>query len=183
MLAQRRMTEDMCGTEHDLFKSIQRSGVVEAFADWTVWWLAISMAILNASLSFGVYFPTLAATMGYNPTITLLLCAPPWILGLATSFIVMRFVRGIFNVRCLNTFFRHSDASGDRFWHVTGPVSMGIVGFVIAILTMNTAIRYLSLWVEQPLRLFCVTHVVQIFHGPIYSRIRCVIGVGEQLDT
>ncbi|KIM52151.1 hypothetical protein SCLCIDRAFT_1224056 [Scleroderma citrinum Foug A] len=130
MLAQRRITEDTCGTDHDLFKSIQRSGLAEAFTDWTVWWLAISMAILNASLSFGVYFPTLAATMGYGPTITLLLCAHPWILGLATSFVVMR----------------HSDASGDRFWHVTGPLLMGIVGFVTAILTMNTAVRYLSLF-------------------------------------
>ena len=80
-------------------------------------------------------------------------------------------------------FCRHSDASGDRFWHVTGPLLMGIVGFVTAILTMNTAVRYLSLWVEQPLLLSCVTHVVQIFHGSIYSRIRCIIGVDEQLDT
>ena len=92
VLAQRRMTEDMCKTGHDSFKSNWQSGLVEAFRDWTVWWLAISLAILNASLSFGVYFPTLAATMGYSPTITLLLCAPPWILGLATSLIILRFV-------------------------------------------------------------------------------------------
>ena len=40
---------------------------------------------------------------------------------------------------------RHSDATRERFWHVTVPVSMAIVGFTIAILSMNTAIRYLSL--------------------------------------
>lgn len=92
VLAQRRMTEDVCGAEHDLFKSIRWHGLVEAFADWTVWWLAISMTVLNASMSFGLYFPTLAANMGYSPTITLLLCAPPWVLSIATSFIVTRFV-------------------------------------------------------------------------------------------
>jgi len=91
MLAQRRMAEEACGAEHDLSKSI-RHGVLEAFADWTVWWLAVSMAVLNASMSFGLYFPTLAATMGYSPTITLLLCAPPWLLSLTTAFIVTRFV-------------------------------------------------------------------------------------------
>ncbi|KIM52144.1 hypothetical protein SCLCIDRAFT_141825 [Scleroderma citrinum Foug A] len=130
VLAQRRMTENVCGAEHDLFKSIRWHGLVEAFADWTVWWLAISMTVLNASMSFGLYFPTLAATMGYSPTITLLLCAPPWVLSIATSFIVTR----------------HSDVTGDRFWHVTGPVSMGIVGFIIAASTMDTSIRYLSLF-------------------------------------
>ena len=40
---------------------------------------------------------------------------------------------------------RHSDVTRDRFWHIVGPVSMGIIGFIIATLTMNTSIRYLSL--------------------------------------
>ncbi|KAL4071130.1 major facilitator superfamily domain-containing protein [Scleroderma yunnanense] len=130
MLAQQRMVEDMCRTQPDLLKGIQRSGLMEALTDWTVWWLAISMVVLNASLSFGIYFPTLVATMGYSPTTTLLLCAPPWVLGVATSFIVMQ----------------HSDATGDRFWHISGALLMGMVGFIIAIMTMNTAIHYLSLF-------------------------------------
>ncbi|KAG1743063.1 MFS general substrate transporter [Suillus lakei] len=85
----------------------------------------------NSLMSFGIFFPTLSATMGYNPTISLLLCAPPWILGTATSFVVAR----------------HSDATGDRFWHIVGPLLVGIVGFMLAISTMNTAIRYLSLFI------------------------------------
>ncbi|KAG1755748.1 MFS general substrate transporter [Suillus lakei] len=95
------------------------SGLSEALMDWRI-----------ASLSFGNFFPTLSATMGYNATISLLLCAPPWILGTATSFFVAR----------------HSDVTGDRFWHITGPLLVGIVGFMIAISTMNTAVRYLSLF-------------------------------------
>ena len=40
---------------------------------------------------------------------------------------------------------RHSDKTGERFWHIVLPVVGGIVGFVIAISTMNTAARYVSL--------------------------------------
>ncbi|KAG1733005.1 MFS general substrate transporter [Suillus paluster] len=125
-LAKQRMEEEVAAA------SPQRDFLVfaEALMDWRVWWLGAALALMVASLSFGNFFPTLSATMGYNTTISLLLCAPPWILGTATSFIVAR----------------HSDATGDRFWHITGPLLVGIIGFMIAISTMNTAIRYLSLF-------------------------------------
>ncbi|KIM50595.1 hypothetical protein SCLCIDRAFT_145071 [Scleroderma citrinum Foug A] len=126
MLAQRRMVEDLHGVEK---RAMQKSGLVEAFSDWTVWWLGLSKAVLTVGLSFGNYFPTLAATMGYSPSVSLLLCAPPWILGVVSSFVISR----------------HSDATKDRFWHVTGPIFVGIIGFAIGMLTMNTAARYLSL--------------------------------------
>jgi hypothetical protein len=41
---------------------------------------------------------------------------------------------------------RHSDVTGDRFWHIAGPLLIGIIGFMIAISTMNTAMRYISLY-------------------------------------
>lgn len=130
ILAQKRMEEDLSGIDHDTISDVEGSGLTEALADWKVWWLAITLAILNIALSFAFFFPTLAATMGYSPTITLLLCAPPWIVGLLTSFPVMG----------------HSDRTGDRFWHIVCPVSMGIVGFAIATMSMNTLARYLSLF-------------------------------------
>ncbi|KAG1754614.1 hypothetical protein EDB19DRAFT_1902744 [Suillus lakei] len=68
--------------------------------------------------------------MGYNATISLLLCAPPWILKTATSFIVAW----------------HSDATGERFQHIAGPLVVSILGFSIVISTMTTAVRYLSLF-------------------------------------
>ena len=40
---------------------------------------------------------------------------------------------------------RHSDLTGERFFHTVIPIFIGIVGFVIAICTMNTAARYVSL--------------------------------------
>ncbi|KAL4069098.1 hypothetical protein J3A83DRAFT_3481745 [Scleroderma citrinum] len=126
MLAQRRMVEDPCDSEQG---SAQRSGFVEALTDWRVWWMAIAGSFGLIALSFELYFPTIAATMGYSPTVTLFLCVPPWFLGVITSLLIMR----------------HSDVTKDRFWHIAGPVCIGVIGFIIAILTMNPSLRYLSL--------------------------------------
>ena len=92
MLAQERMVEDVCGIENDPLKSTPRSGLVEATTDWTVWWLAGALIVLAAMLSFEQFFPTLVATMGHGPVVSLLLCSPPWILGATTSLFILRFV-------------------------------------------------------------------------------------------
>lgn len=92
MLAQQRLEEDLNVVVHCPSKNVQRSGLVEALSDWTMWWLAIALTALNAALSFGAFFPILVATMGYGPTTTLLLCSPPWIVGVITSFFITRFV-------------------------------------------------------------------------------------------
>ncbi|OJA14682.1 hypothetical protein AZE42_02416 [Rhizopogon vesiculosus] len=123
-LAKQRMEEDIAVEDEHQDKPVEYySGLAEAVVDWRVWWLGVALCSMISSLSFGNFFPTLSATMGYSATISLLLCAPPWIVGTATSFFVAR----------------HSDATGDRFWHITGPLLVGIVGFIIAISTMNTA--------------------------------------------
>ena len=50
-----------------------------AVSDWKVWWLGLTLAAMIVSLSFNAYFPTLVATLGYGPTVTLLLSAFPWL--------------------------------------------------------------------------------------------------------
>ncbi|KAG1743055.1 MFS general substrate transporter [Suillus lakei] len=131
-LAKRRMEEEVAaGIAHKGKPEGDFSGLAEALMDWRVWWLGVALHLIASSTSFVIFFPTLSATMGYSATTSLLLCAPPWILGAATSFVVAR----------------HSDATGDRFWHIVGPLLVGIVGFMLAISTMNTAMRYLSLFI------------------------------------
>lgn len=130
-LAKRRMEEEVVGGNEHKGKSGEGfSGLAEALTDWKVWWIGVAFHLMACSMSFSLFFPTLSATMGYNATISLLLCAPPWILGTATSFVVAR----------------HSDATGDRFWHIAGPQLVGIIGYMLAISTMNTTMRYLSLF-------------------------------------
>jgi len=106
------------------------NGLKLAFADWKMWWLALTLTSEVVALSFNAFFPTLSATLGFNRTVTLVLVAPPFILTAILAF---------FNSR-------HSDKVGERFFHIAGPLAVGILGFVIAISTMNTAARYVSLF-------------------------------------
>lgn len=89
-LAQLRMLEDFGvsddeGTEQ---KGSRFSGFFEALSDWRVYWLALALTCMVVSLSFNAFFPTLTATLGYSPTVTLLLCAPPWIFATMVAFAV-----------------------------------------------------------------------------------------------
>ncbi|GJE84982.1 MFS general substrate transporter [Phanerochaete sordida] len=130
-LAERRMQEDAgVGDEAQTESGGQFHGLMQAVTDWKVWWLALALTSMVIFLSFNAFFPTLSATMGYNRTVTLLLCAPPWVFATLVAFAVTR----------------HSDAVGERFWHIACPLALGVVGCIIAMATMNTAARYIALF-------------------------------------
>ncbi|KDQ64273.1 hypothetical protein JAAARDRAFT_117826 [Jaapia argillacea MUCL 33604] len=137
-LAEVRMIEDVGVSDSDETgqgKTVHAhgsnmEGLVLAMSDWKMYWMALALTSMVVSLSFNAFFPTLSATMGYSTTVTLLLCAPPWIFATAVAFADTR----------------HSDKSGDRFYHIVVPLFFGIVGFIIAMCTMNTAARYISLF-------------------------------------
>ncbi|KIJ05909.1 hypothetical protein PAXINDRAFT_121966 [Paxillus involutus ATCC 200175] len=135
-LARRRVEEDACGSDH-LDQAKYLSTLTQALTDWRVWWLSTALLCIFATDSFSNFFPTLSATMGYSPTISLLLCAPPWIISTITTLIVAS----------------HSDSSGERFWHISIPVLITIAGFVMAMSTMSTAVRYLSLFLMTQLNI------------------------------
>jgi len=130
-LAIKRMEEDYAdiGDQAETEQG-HLTGFISAVTDWKIWWLAVALTGIVVSLSYNVFFPTLSATMGYSRTVTLLLCAPPWVLATLVTFALTR----------------HSDKTGERFWHIIIPIALSIVGFVIASCTMNTAARYISLF-------------------------------------
>lgn len=129
-LAQLRMEEDVGADDEIECSKGGESGLKQAFSDWKVWWLALAMTLLNVLLSFNAFFPTLSATLGYSSTVSLLLCSPPWVFATCVAFFMSR----------------HSDATGERFGHIAIPLLVGIAGFMMAMATMNTAVRYLSLF-------------------------------------
>lgn len=138
-LAELRMQEDV-GTDDSDGAQCKGSrvpglGLLEALSDWRVYWLALALTSLVVSLSFNAFFPTLTATLGYSPTVTLLLCAPPWIFATMAALAVSR----------------HSDVTGERFFHIVIPLCIGIVGFIIASSTMRLATRYFSLFLMAQL--------------------------------
>jgi len=126
-LAQHRMLEDV-GEEDSEEPGESFRGFRMAMLDWKVWWMAFGLTAQVVGLSFNQYFPTLTKTLGFNNTVTLLLCAPPWAFAVILTF--------------LNA--RHSDKTGERFFHIIGPLSLGMIGFIIALATRNTAARYIS---------------------------------------
>ncbi|KAF8515444.1 MFS general substrate transporter [Gautieria morchelliformis] len=134
-LAQLRLDEDTGEEyeEHIQESHTQWTGFIEAVTDWKVWWLAFAMLSQVVGLSFGAYFPTLAATLGFkSTTVTLLLTAPPWVFATLIAF--------------LNA--RHADVTGERFWHIAVPTLVGILGDIISLCTMNTAARYIALFLS-----------------------------------
>jgi len=128
-LAEIRLAEDVGAVSEEGEKQGRMHGLKLAVSDWKVWWLALTLTAYTVGLSFNAYFPTLAATLGYSRTITLLLCAPPWVFATLVGFITAR----------------HSDKTKERFFHIVTPMFIGIVGFIIALATMHIAARYVAL--------------------------------------
>jgi Major Facilitator Superfamily len=91
-LAKLRMREDVgAGDDEETERKDSRfPGLHDALGDWRVYWLAIALTSLGVSLSFNAFFPTLMETLGYSPTVTLLLCAPPWGFATIVAFAVSR---------------------------------------------------------------------------------------------
>ena len=149
-LAMKRMEEDAgVRDEKQTEEGGHTTGLRLALRDWKVWWIALAMINLAISMSFINYFPTLCATMGFDRTVTLLLCAPPFIFSVIVTYAVSRcaipFSRVANSLGLTRNWTRHSDATGERFYHFAIPLFVGIIGFIVAVSTMNTAARYVSL--------------------------------------
>ena len=66
------------------------AGFVAAFKDPNMYILTGIMTSQIMAQTFNMYFPTLTATLGFNRTITLLLCAPPFLLSDVLTFLNSR---------------------------------------------------------------------------------------------
>ena len=91
LLAELRKQEDVGMEDSDgaQRQGLRVPGLLEALSDWRVYWLASALLSLVVSLSFNAFFPTLTATLGYSPTVTLP-CAPPWIFATIAALVVSR---------------------------------------------------------------------------------------------
>lgn len=58
--------------------------------------------------------------------------APPWVFACLVSLLTAW----------------HSDRTQEKFWHITGPIVLGLVGFVISMSTLNVAARYIALFLQ-----------------------------------
>ncbi|KAG2034737.1 major facilitator superfamily domain-containing protein [Suillus americanus] len=124
-----RLAEDGDGRT-ELWDRTSVQGLWDAVSDWKVWWFAAAYIAQLFVQSFAAYFPTLSATMGYNTTVSLLLCAPPWVLSTIAAFALSRY----------------SDKKQKRYIYFAASNGVTALGFIISVCTMNTAARYFSLF-------------------------------------
>lgn len=75
------------------------------------------------------FFPTVVNTLGYDKVESLLLTAPPYVLAVIVTY--------------LNA--THADKTGERYWHITIPMMLAIVAYIIAATTTKVAPRYVSM--------------------------------------
>lgn len=126
-----------------LSKSSAWEGLKEAFKDKRTWLFCFMQMFHLSACSFNAFFPTVAKTLGYNNTVTLLLTCPPFILAGAGS-VLVGWSSGRLN---------------ERTWHITVALAIAIIGFVIAASTLNTAARYVACFIF-PVGAFSANSVV-----------------------
>lgn len=100
-----------------------------AFKDYRLYiftWIFLCIQVASATSNF---FPSVVGTLGFNRVNTLLLTVPPYMVALFTS---------IFN-----------NWSADRFknssFHAMWPLTLAIIGFVVAAASLNTGARYFAM--------------------------------------
>ncbi|PVH81135.1 MFS general substrate transporter [Cadophora sp. DSE1049] len=104
-------------------------GLKIATSDYRVWVIAFILCSNHTAYGFNNFFPTI--TKGFNlgnRTQTLLLTAPPYLLGAIISFCVAY----------------SSDRSKERGWHIAAPMTVAAIGFVISVATLHNGARYFA---------------------------------------
>ncbi|GJJ12926.1 hypothetical protein Clacol_007173 [Clathrus columnatus] len=129
-LAQVRLAEEAGEADSDGSEDSAWSGLKMALKDIKVPLFMIMTCSQLLGLSFVNFFPTLAATLGFNTTNTLLIAAPPWIFASV--------------VCCVNAL--HADRTGERFFHIAGWWWVVIIGYIIGLSTLVVGGRYVSMF-------------------------------------
>ncbi|KAH7318061.1 major facilitator superfamily domain-containing protein [Stachybotrys elegans] len=131
-VAQLRMIEDVGEADTDSAEQGAFDGLFMALKDIKIYLMMLTFTSYVVGLSFNAFFPTLTRTLGFGYVPTLLMSSPPWVFSCIVSLV--------------NAW--HSDKTQEKIWHITWPICMGIVGFVISMSTLNTAARYVALFLQ-----------------------------------
>ncbi|RSL85519.1 hypothetical protein CEP51_003291 [Fusarium floridanum] len=131
-VAQLRMIEDVGEADTDSSEEGIFYGFNLAVKDVKIYIMMLTFTAYVVGLSFNAFFPTLTGTLGFEYVPTLLMSSPPWVFSCIVSLI--------------NAW--HSDRTEEKFWHIVGPICVGIVGFVISMSTLNVAARYVALFLQ-----------------------------------
>jgi len=122
--------DDWVDSQHQTFKH----GLKLAFSDVKTYVLMFLLFGIVASGTVTNFFPTVVATLNYGDVDSLLLTAPPYVLAVITTY--------------LNSW--HADRTGERFFHIVGPLCFAIFAFILAAATTKTGPRYVAMMLMVP---------------------------------
>lgn len=133
--------------QDDLDKATTDSSYLKIFIltcrDPKTWLITGTLSFLVAACGVTNFFPSVVETLQFNRVITLVLTAPPYLLAVVATYI----------------WARHADKTGERFYHVTIPLVLALVSFIISAATLNTGARYFSMCLMIP-SLYCSFTVI-----------------------
>ncbi|KAF7312038.1 Tartrate transporter [Mycena indigotica] len=129
-LAQARLSGDAGEADQDTGVTSHLEGFKLAIADPLTWLFSLMLFTHYLGRSVGQFFPTVAKTLGFSTTKTLLLTAPPWLLAA---------------VVCVLSAW-HADRTGERFYHISIWTWAMMVGFIISLCTMSVPARYFAMF-------------------------------------
>ncbi|TDZ32927.1 MFS transporter prlL [Colletotrichum spinosum] len=113
-VAEWRLVQDAGQVDEDAETWTRGFGL--AFGDWRVYVFAAMFFRLQVAAATSNFFPSVVQTLGYDRVVTLLLTAPPYVLGLVVS--------------VANNW--SADRLDNSSFHVMWPLALAIVGFVVA---------------------------------------------------
>lgn len=104
-------------------------GFRAAFGDWRLYVFAIIFLCIQVASATSNFFPSVVQTLGYGYVDTLLLTVPPYMFSLI--------------VTVSNNY--SADRLQNSSFHIVWPLTMAIVGFIIAAVCTTTAPRYFAM--------------------------------------
>ncbi|KZT05457.1 MFS general substrate transporter [Laetiporus sulphureus 93-53] len=129
-LAQVRLAEDAGEADEDAANESAFVGLKLALKDPKVAIFSIMNCSQLLGLGFINFFPTIADTLGFSTTVSLLLCAPPWIYATI--------------VCAVNAW--SADRTGERFFHHCWPWWGVIIAYIIGASTTSIGARYFGMF-------------------------------------
>ncbi|ODQ65401.1 MFS general substrate transporter [Nadsonia fulvescens var. elongata DSM 6958] len=130
----RDVGQDDSNGEKQTKKQEFSQGFQMAIKDIKVWLNVLIMVFIVGAAGVTNFFPTVVGTLNYSRTITLCLTAPPYLLA-----VFLTFGNAL-----------HTDKTGERYWHATIPLWVGIVSFIVAVATTSVGARYFAMMIMIP---------------------------------
>ena len=129
---ERQMARDRIARDRVSTPEADRSvfyGLKLAAKDYRTWIFVLMLCANHTAYGFNNFYPSVVRgfKLGSN-TVTLLCTAPPYLLGAVISFLVAF----------------SSDRHNERGFHISVPMSVAMVGFIISVATLNVPARYFA---------------------------------------